>query len=68
MKTAKTIGKNLKDSRKIKGLTQTQVAKILGMSQQQYSRYETGKFELDYDLILKLCKLYEISPNELFEI
>ena len=66
MRTAEIIGKNLKEARKLKGLTQKEVAKILLMPQQQYSRFETGKFELDYDLILKLCDLYEITPNELF--
>lgn len=66
METAKIIGNNLKQARKAKGLTQKDVSAILNMTQQQYSRFENGKYELNYDLILELCKLYEISPNELF--
>jgi len=68
METAKKIGKNLKIARKDKKLTQREVANILRMTQQQYSRFENGVFELNYDQILFLCNLYEITPNELFDI
>lgn len=68
MELAKQIGKNLKDARKFKGLTQKEVAQQLHMTQQQYSRFENGKFELNYSQILFLCNLYEINPNELFDI
>ena len=68
METSKIIGANLKDARKSKGYTQKEVAALLHMTQQQYSRFENGVFELNYDQILFLCKLYEITPNELFSI
>lgn len=68
METAKKIGENLKQSRKFKGMTQKEVAYVLNMTQQQYSRFENGVFELNYDQILTLCNLYEISPNELFDV
>lgn len=68
MRVAKLVGENLKEARKFKGYTQSQVAAILHMTQQQYSRFENGVFELNYEQILTLCNLYEISPNELFEI
>lgn len=68
MDIAKNIGKNLAAARKAKGLTQKEVAAVLHMTQQQYSRFENGVFELNYSLLLKLCNLYEITPNELFSI
>ena len=68
MDTAKWIGNNLKEARKYKGFTQKEVADILHMTQQQYSRFENGVFELNYRQILDLCELYEITPNELFGI
>ena len=68
METAKRIGQNLKDARKFKGLTQKEVAAKLQMTQQQYSRFENGIFELNYHLILSLCSIYEITPNELFNM
>lgn len=68
METAKIIGNNLKEARKFKGLTQKEVAQLLRMSQQQYSRFENGVFELNYSQILALCELLEVTPNELFNV
>ena len=68
MNTAKKIGNNLKEARKFKGYTQKTVATLMNMTQQQYSRFENGVFELNYDQILFLCELYELTPNELFNV
>lgn len=67
MNTTKRVGENLKYERKLKGLTQKQVAEQLNMTQQQYSRFENGVFELNYDLIVSLCKMLDTTPNELFD-
>ena len=66
MEMSQIIGNNIKIARKYKGLTQTQVAKLLNMTQQQYSRFENGVFELNYSQILQICKLLDTTPNELF--
>ena len=67
MELSKIIGKNLQEARKIKGLTQIEIAKIFHMTQQQYSRFENGIFELNYQQIYDFCKFLETSPNELFD-
>lgn len=66
METAKKVGDNIKLARKNKGLTQSEVAGLMFMTQQQYSRFENGVFELNYGQILKLCEIFEITPNYLF--
>lgn len=68
METAKLIGENLKLARKSKKMTQKDVAAKLFMTQQQYSRFENGIFELNYGQILSLCELFEVTPNELYNI
>lgn len=68
MKTAKEIGSNLKEARKNAGYTQKQVAEIMLMTQQQYSRFENGVFELNYEQIIKLCQLFDISSSDLFGV
>lgn len=60
------VGNNIKIARKYKGLTQTEMAKLLNMTQQQYSRFENGVFELNYNQIVQICKLLDTTPNELF--
>lgn len=67
MDIARIVGNNLKEARKIKGLTQKQVADVFNMTQQQYSRFENGIFELSYKQIVELCNYLDITPNELFE-
>ena len=68
MEVAKLIGKNLKRARKDACLTQKEVATRMFMTQQQYSRFENGVFQLNYEQILALCKLFDITPNDLFDM
>ena len=62
----KQVGKRLKEARVFAGYTQKEVASIMCMTQQQYSRFENGVFELNYTQILELCSLLDITPNDLF--
>lgn len=62
------VGKRIKESRKIAGLTQKEVASILMMTQQQYSRFETGIFELDYSQLIQISKLFNVSAVYLLEL
>lgn len=64
----KEIGLNLQRARKSAGITQNQIAEELGMAQTQYSRYERGAVELDYQKIIFLCQRFDITPNDLFDI
>ena len=63
---ANLVGANLKEARKNKGLTQKEVAAVMLMTQQQYSRFENGVYELNYGQIRKLCELLDTTPNELY--
>ena len=40
---------------------QRDIARVLNVSQQQYSRYETGVNEMTYDQLIELAKFYEVS-------
>lgn len=64
----KTVGQNLKNARQAKGISQTNLAKELNKNQPDYSKYETGRIELDYEKIVFLCKRLDITPNDLFDI
>ena len=68
MDIAKTVGENLKAARQAKGITQKQIAAERKKYQSDYSDYETGKVELDYEKIVYLCRRFDITPNDLFGI
>ena len=67
MDIKKIVGENLKIARQSKGITQKQLASELNKYQSDYSEYETGKIELDYEKIVFLCKRLDITPNDLFD-
>ncbi len=66
MEIAKIVGENLRLARKAKGMTQRQIAAELHKYQSDYSEYETGRVQLDYEKIVYLCRRLDITPNELF--
>lgn len=55
----------LKEARKAKGLTQVEVSKIIGISQNGYSDWETGKNRVDAVSLNKLADLYGVSVDYL---
>ena len=59
------IGKFITECRKKKNLTQAQLAEKLNITDRAISKWETGKSMPDFDIMLKLCEILEISVNEL---
>lgn len=60
-----TVSESLRRFRKQLNLSQTDVATTLGMPQQSYSRYESGKFAPRADDIIKLANVYKVSSDYL---
>ncbi len=60
-----TLGQRLYEMRKAKGLSQEQVAELLGVTRQTVSKWETDQSTPDFDKILPLCQLFDISTDEL---
>ncbi|MBE6660478.1 MAG: helix-turn-helix transcriptional regulator [Ruminococcaceae bacterium] len=55
----------IRDLREDKDLTQTQVAKLLGMSQTGYSKYETGENDIPTAVLIQLARFYNTSIDYL---
>lgn len=55
----------LKEVRKSKSMTQQDVAKYVGISQNNYSYWENGKVKIDNDSIKKLADLFNVSVDYL---
>lgn len=59
------VGQKLLDLRKSKQLSQEEVAERLNVTRQTISKWETDQSMPDFDKIIPLCRLYEISADEL---
>jgi len=57
--------RRIRDLREDKDLSQTEIAKILGMSQTGYSKYETGENDIPTDILIKLADFHETSVDYL---
>lgn len=57
--------KRIRDLREDRDLNQTEVAKILEMSQTGYSKYETGENDIPTAILIKLARFYNTSIDYL---
>ena len=56
---------NIRSIRIDKGYTQTQIAEVLGISQNTYSQYEIGILNYPVDTVVKLADFYGVSTDYL---
>ena len=56
---------NIRSLRIDRGLTQKQVAELLGISQNTYSQYEIGVLNYPVEALMKLADFYNVSVDYL---
>ena len=59
---------NLKSARKAAGMTQAEVAKIVGITQNGYSYWENGKAKIDNESLAKLSRIFGVSIDYLIGV
>lgn len=60
------IGKFISECRKKKGITQNELAELLGITNRAVSKWETGICMPDAGTIPELCQILDISISDLF--
>ncbi len=55
----------IRDLREDSDLTQAKIAKMFGMSQTGYSKYETGENDIPTSILIKLAEFYGTSVDYL---
>ena len=55
----------IRDLREDRDLNQTEIARVLGMSQTGYSKYETGENDIPTSVLIKLARFYNTSVDYL---
>ena len=49
-------------------MNQTQMAKLLGMSQTGYSKYETGENDIPTQILIRLARIHDTSVDYLLDL
>lgn len=62
------IGNTIRSLRKELGLTQTDLALKLGTTQDTVSLWELNKSLPDIPMLIKLCKLFNVSADYLLDL
>lgn len=55
---------NLKELRKASGKNQSEIARLLGVTQQTYANYENGRTEASYDTLVRISKVFNLTVDE----
>ena len=58
----------IRDLREDKDMSQTEFAKLLGMSQTGYSKYETGENDIPTNILIQLARIHGTSTDYLLGI
>ena len=61
------FGLNVVYYRKRKKLTQLQLAELVDIQRSHISAIELGNVGVSFDLIFKMCDVFNIKPKELFD-
>jgi len=59
------LGRNLKVLRSQNGITQTELAKVLGVSQQTVGSWEKDKSTPNYDLLKQIARYFKVTTDYL---
>ena len=60
------LGENIKKFRISSNLKQEELAQKLGKSKNVISNWERGDNKPDADMIEKMCKIFQIEPNQMY--
>lgn len=60
------MGNSISKLRKEKKMTQSELAELIGVTQETISKLENGKRKLDINIAQKIAIAFEVSLDELF--
>lgn len=59
------LAERLKELRRSRGVTQTQVAEYLGLKLRAYQYYESGEHRPEYEKLMALADFFEVTTDYL---
>ncbi len=61
-----TVGQRIRQHRQERNLTQTELARHIGIQQSDLSRIEKGEYRVSLDVLFRLLQVFEMSLGEFF--
>ena len=61
------LGENIKKLRTVKGLSQVQIAQIVGVTKQSVSNWENDNIQPSIDMLIKLADTLSVSTDYLLD-
>lgn len=62
------IGSRIRKYREERGLSQKQLAEMIGVKNNRVSNWEQGLNRPDADILAALCRALQVSPSELLDV
>ncbi len=59
--------KHLRELRKARNLTQKEIADLLNIPRSTYNRYERNQSQADYNTLIKLSNIFDVSINYIID-
>jgi len=66
-KKYKCLGLNIAYYRKMREMSQSQLAEFVNISRTHMSRIETAECAVSLDVVFDICEALEVSPEQLFD-
>lgn len=63
-----TVGERIRRLRKVRGLSQTDLGELVGLTQRQMTYYETQGGSLSAELVVKFAQALRVSADEILGI
>lgn len=64
---ASAVGRRIRQERLERNLTQTELARQIGIQQSDLSRMEKGEYRVPLDVLFRILQAFQISFSEFFE-
>ena len=61
------LGKNIQNARKIRKLSQNELAEMLNISREHLAKIETAKRKISLGLLFCLCNVLNVEEKDLFD-
>ncbi len=61
------VGRRMRQQRELRGLTQVELARQLGLSFQQIQKYESGANRISSSRMWQVCEVLDMTPGHFFE-